>query len=166
METNKVWFFFSDDRCLTIVVVVPHVGSYIHFYRLAFAAICRCSNTQLQVFFLKRWILLQAPSVLQMLSITFYFTFSVWVHLEKTSQRRHIFQCQLEGYLRLAPCSGGCSGPLENLDWILWQDPHRIHGERRIFRRKKDNLSNYLFNNVISDNSFIWKVTRQAWVQW
>lgn len=37
----------------------------------------------------------------------------------------------------MAPCSGGCSGPLENLDWILQQDPHSIHRERSVFRRKK-----------------------------
>lgn len=73
----------------------------------------------------------------EMISITFYLTFPVWAQLEKTSLRRHIFQCQQEGYLHLAPCSGDCSGPLENLDWILWQDPHSIHGERSVFRRKK-----------------------------
>lgn len=141
METNKVWFFSyflsTDDRWLTIVVVVLHVGSHIHFYRLTSTVICTHSNTQLKVF-LKRWTHLQAPPALQsLLSITFYLTFPVWAHLEKTSQRRHIFQCQQEGYLHLAPCSGDCSGPLENLDWILWQDPHSIHGERSVFRRGK-----------------------------
>lgn len=93
---------------------------------------------------------LQAPPALQSLSITFYFTFLVWVHLEKTSQRRDTFQCQQEGYLHLAPCSGDCSGPLENLDWILWQDPHSIHGERSVFRRKKT-IYQIIYLTVISD---------------
>lgn len=130
-------FWSNDDRWLTIVVIVLHVGSNIHFDRLTFTAICRYSNTVKRFFaFFKRWLDLQAPLALQMLSITFYFTFSVWVHLEKTSQRRHLFQHQQGGYLHLAPCSGDCSSPLENLDWILWHDPQSTRREKSEFRWK------------------------------
>lgn len=30
----------------------------------------------------------------------------------------------MDPYLHWAPCSGDCSGPLENLDWILEEDQH------------------------------------------
>lgn len=155
-------FWSTDDRWLTIVVVVLHVGSNIHFDRLTFTAICRYSNTVKRFLFcfFKRWLDLQAPLALQMLSITFYFTFSVWVHLEKTSQRRHLFQHQQGGYLHLAPCSGDCSSPLENLDWILWQDPQSIRREKSEFRWNF--FLNDLFNRVISSNILFWKAMHQA----
>lgn len=104
METKKAGFFSSllstGDRWLTIVVVVLHVGSYIHFYRLTSTAICRHSNTHLKGFwflvFFKRWTRLQSPSALQMLSITFYLTFTA--HISKSTGRLPPFgplQCRL-----------------------------------------------------------------------
>lgn len=126
-------FWSTDDRWLTIVVVVLHVGSNIHFDCLTFTAICRYSNTVKRFFaFFKRRLDLQAPLALQMLSITFYFTFSVWVHLEKTSQRRHLFQHQQGGFTSIWPPAV----EIVQVHWKIWTGfygiIHKVHVEKRV----------------------------------